>query len=563
MVVRRTGYPQVDPRATGLMDRHIIAVPARTTVGDAARLARHRRARLVAVRLRAGWTGATSATLADALRLGLADVPIEVLLWDVAVVAPGTSEIEVRRQLGPARPFVLVRGPRGPEGAIFVEPGGSSAPLPLSAGTRLDRLPPASVDLLRHAGRLGDALGMPVAAVGGLVRDLLLGRLGRRPDIDLVVEGDARTLARRLAETRGGRLLEHAAFRTATLELPDGRRLDLASARRERYHAPGALPAIEPASLTEDLGRRDFSLNALALRLTPAAWGMLVDPTGGLADLRARRLRVLHGLSFVEDPTRIFRAARLAARLACRIDPGTRRLAMAAAGLDRYAALSGDRLRGEVELLLAEPRPAAAVAAAARLGAWRLLGTGPGVGRAAVRGGAAALALARRACLAPDARIAVLLLALARGGVAAERWAARLALPPAVRDAIHRARTEGSSLRARLGRVRDPARAYAILRGKADVSTAWARLLARDAVARGHLEAHLRHWRQLRPLVTGGDLVGLGVAPGPAVGALLRGLLAAQAAGRVRTRRSALRWLRDAVARGSDASLTRPGKGGG
>ena len=104
--------------------------------------------------------------------------------------------------------------------------------------------------------------------------------------------------------------------------------MDLATARRESYRAPGALPRVEPASLAEDLARRDFSLNALAVRLDRADWGRLVDTTGGLADLRARRIRVLHPLSFVEDPTRVFRAARFAARLGCRVDPTTRRLAL-------------------------------------------------------------------------------------------------------------------------------------------------------------------------------------------------------------------------------------------
>ena len=149
--------------------------------------------------------------------------------------------------------------------------------------------------------------------------------------------------------------------------------MDLATARRESYRAPGALPRVEPASLAEDLARRDFSLNALAVRLDRADWGRLVDTTGGLADLRARRIRVLHPLSFVEDPTRVFRAARFAARLGCRVDPTTRRLALHATRLDVYRALSGDRLRTELELMLAERRPVAALREAGRLGAWSLV----------------------------------------------------------------------------------------------------------------------------------------------------------------------------------------------
>src|SRR5262249_19625187 len=156
--------------------------------------------------------------------------------------------------------------------------------------------------------------------------------------------------------------------------LPDGRRVDLATARRESYRAPGALPVVEPASLQDDLERRDFSLNALAVRLGRDVLGRLVDTTGGLEDLRGRRIRVLHPLSFVDAPTRILRAARLSARLGCRIAPTTRRLAAEAARLDVYRALSGERLRAELELLLAERRPLAALREAGRLGAWSLLG---------------------------------------------------------------------------------------------------------------------------------------------------------------------------------------------
>ena len=124
---------------------------------------------------------------------------------------------------------------------------------------------------------------------------------------------------------------------TATVVLRDGRRIDVATARRESYRAPGALPDVEPASLAEDLARRDFSVNALAVRLDRAAWGRVLDTTGGLVDLRARRIRVLHALSFVEDPTRILRAARFAARLDWRVDRTTRRLAAHAATLERLS----------------------------------------------------------------------------------------------------------------------------------------------------------------------------------------------------------------------------------
>jgi tRNA nucleotidyltransferase (CCA-adding enzyme) len=565
VTVRRTSYPQVDPRAAGLMHRRLAIAPPGLTVSLAARLADRRGARVVVVRIGATWAAALRETLTRALALGLHQVPLSAVVWDAPLEPPTASEVVVRRRLGPDRPFLLVGGTRGPEGVVLRE-AATPVGLPLSVAQELDRLPERVGEILRAAGAHGDALGVPVAAVGGLVRDLLLDRVDERTDLDLVVEGSALALAQELARSLGGQALEHAAFLTATVILPDARRVDLATARRESYRAPGALPTVEPASLTEDLARRDFSVNALAVRLDRAAWGRLIDTTGGLVDLRARRIRVLHPLSFVEDPTRILRAARLAARLGCQVDHTTRRLATHAARLDVYRALSGDRLRAELELMLAERRPVAALREADRLGAWGLVEAQGSPGRDAQRLIASALAPRALDGLRPDTPIALTLLALAEGSPAVDAWMNRLALAPGKRDAIRRARRDAPGLVARLSRVRRRARAYGILQEVPELTLAWARVLAGGTAARGHLDRHLRSWRRLRTLATGDDVAALGVPPGPAVGKVLKELRAAQAAGQVRSRTGALRWLTGAVGRGRarrDASLTRPGKGGG
>jgi tRNA nucleotidyltransferase (CCA-adding enzyme) len=545
--VRRTSYPQVDPRAAGLMHRALAVVPSRASVSLSMRLAERRRARLVAARIGVAWAAASRETLARALALGLRQAPVSAVLWDAPLVAPGTSEVAVRRQLGPDRPFVLVGGSRGPVGVVLRDPGPLGG-LPLSVATELDRLPGPVGEILRAAGRHGDALDLPIAAVGGLVRDLLLGRLDERTDVDLTVEGDAGGVAQGLARDLGGQVIAHPAFLTATIVLPDGRRIDVATARRESYRAPGALPVVAPTSLAEDLVRRDFSLNALALRLDRVAWGRLVDTTGGLADLRARRIRVLHALSFVEDPTRILRAARLAARLGCTIDRTTRRLAIHAAQLDVYQALSADRLRGEMELIVAEGRPGAALREATRLGAWGLVGGEASLSRPAPRFLEAALTPRALDGLAPDTSIALALLTLSGGSRSVERWMDRLALAPTRREAIRRARREAPGLVARLARARDRAAACRVLQEVPEVILAWARTLAAGTV-RGQIDRYLRRDRRLRPLATGDDVGALGVPPGPAIGEILRELRAAQAAGQVRSRTGALRWLTGAVAR--------------
>ena len=153
MTVRRTSYPQVDPRAAGLMHRGLLVVPPHVTVPVAARLADRRHARVVAARVEATWAAVTRETLARALALGLRQAPVSAVLWDAPLVAPMTTEVTVRRRLGPGQPLVLVGEPRGPEGAVLREPGAAAA-LPLSVARELDRLPEQAGEVLPCSSRL-------------------------------------------------------------------------------------------------------------------------------------------------------------------------------------------------------------------------------------------------------------------------------------------------------------------------------------------------------------------------------------------------------------------------
>ena len=159
-----------------------------------------------------------------------------------------------------------------------------------------------------------DALSEDVYAVGGVVRDALLGR-PTGPDVDLVVVGDPVPVAEAIARNTGGRLESHPRFLAASVVMAGDRRLDLVGARVERYASPGALPDVRPAGLAEDLIRRDFTVNAMALTLRGPAAGELRDPAGGMTDLAQGVLRLLRPDGFVEDPSRLVRAARYAARL--------------------------------------------------------------------------------------------------------------------------------------------------------------------------------------------------------------------------------------------------------
>jgi tRNA nucleotidyltransferase (CCA-adding enzyme) len=217
------------------------------------------------------------------------------------------------------------------------------------------RLPKEVYRLLIRAGELAGDKGYRVYAVGGFVRDILLHRPNL--DIDLVVEGDGIDYARYLTERLGGRIRPHKKFGTAVVVLPDGRRIDVATARLEYYEHPAALPTVELSSIKMDLFRRDFSINSLAIQLNPERLGRLVDFFGGEKDVKEGVIRVLHSLSFVEDPTRILRAVRFEQRFDFRIGAQTQRLIKNALHLDMFNKLSGSRLFQEFKLLLEEESP--------------------------------------------------------------------------------------------------------------------------------------------------------------------------------------------------------------
>jgi tRNA nucleotidyltransferase (CCA-adding enzyme) len=224
---------------------------------------------------------------------------------------------------------------------------------------RLEAQP--GIELLRRATR-----DVPAYLVGGAVRDLLLGgeQAGLEPDLDIAVEGEVGPLAERL----GGELVVHDRFETAAVTV-DGHEIDIARTRAETYERPGALPTVTPASITEDLARRDFTINAMAVPL--AGEPELIDPHGGADDLAAGRLRVLHDLSFADDPTRTLRAARYAARLDLELEPGTDRLLRAA----DLSTVSEDRVFAELANVSMEESPSRALAL---ISEWGLLDLGSG-----------------------------------------------------------------------------------------------------------------------------------------------------------------------------------------
>jgi tRNA nucleotidyltransferase (CCA-adding enzyme) len=235
----------------------------------------------------------------------------------------------------------------------------------------LHRLPDRVVGLLREIGQLGDERGCQVYVVGGVVRGLLLGHLTL--DLDLTVEGDGIAFARLVADRYGAGLAVFERFATARLTFPDGLKMDIATTRRESYAQPAVLPTVQPASIEEDLYRRDFTINTIAMQLNPGQFGHLLDAYGGQRDLRARTIRVLHVGSFQDDPTRIFRAIRFEQRYGFCLERTTSRLLAQAASTNLIQQLSGPRLQNEIQLLFAEHNPVRAIARLAQLKLLRFL----------------------------------------------------------------------------------------------------------------------------------------------------------------------------------------------
>lgn len=398
--------------------------------------------------------------------------------------------------------------------------------------TRLRALPPGAVLLDRLAGT-----DVPVHLVGGAVRDLLLGR--RPPELDLLVEGDVAPVAARL----GGSVRAHERFGTATVR-GEGGTFDLARARRERYARPGALPQVEPASLAEDLRRRDFTVNTGALALTGNDPGRLVTGERMREDLEAGVLRVLHDRSFIDDPTRLVRLVRYAGRLAFGVEERTRALATEAIERGALQTVTGSRIGAELRLLAREPDPLPALAAAHELGLDTALGldAGPSV----LDRARSALAL-----LPPDGRAERLVLAAiltdrasreAPGTVRAalDAWG----FDAEDRETILAAASHTSRLADELATARSPSAIAAAARHSSPELVALAGALGpRDAAAEW-----LDRLRHVRLEITGDDLLAAGVPRGAAIGrglrAALRGKLDDGLAGREAELREALRGAR-------------------
>lgn len=546
----RGSYPQVEVAAAELARGRVVAVPAGATVGAALSVARRRDAVVVAT----GRVWVLREDLARASWLGLQGWPARLLARPLPVVSAEAPELLVRRRLTEgARAVIVADPPRPPLGAVMAREPAPGAGGSLGSGFP-ERLVPAVRDALEAVRRLARERGVRAYLVGGVVREALRTRGPvATPDLDVVVEGDALVLARGLADVLGavprGGLVEHARFLTASVRTAAGVRVDLATARSERYEVPGALPRVVPAGIVQDLARRDFSVNAMAVDLTGDGFDVL-DPFGGRAALARRRLSVLHPLSFVEDPTRVFRAARYATRLGLRLDGWTARALRLGLSAAPYPALSGQRLAGELGRVAREARAAEALAWLGAAGAFRLLAPGfrwSSAARSAVERLPAALEWARRVGLRLEPVEAVLVALLGpQRPVVAGAALDRLALAGEPRSRLERALLGAGTFHA--ARTRRPSERARPWWGRTDLELLAARLLGGAAVRRevGWFAARARG---VRPDLGGDEVIALGVPPGPEVARVLEALRDARLDGAVAGRHGEASFVRDWLSR--------------
>ncbi|MGQ9546880.1 MAG: CCA tRNA nucleotidyltransferase [Dehalococcoidia bacterium] len=379
-------------------------------------------------------------------------------------------------------------------------------------------------DLSAYAARQGQRIYL----VGGVVRDLLLGYPNF--DLDLVVEGDAVRLAQQIVETSQAKLLTHHRFGTAKLRF-ENFTLDLATARKEAYAKPGALPTVTAGTLKDDLLRRDFTINAMAISLTKSDYGELIDPHNGRHDLERRLIRVLHPESFRDDATRILRAIRYEQRLSFQLEPQTARLLKR--DIPMINTISGERVRRELELIFRERRPELVIKRLAELGVLQKIHLFLKDNGWLADKFAEARRLNRPNQL-PSLYFCLIVYSLSEREL--EAFAARLKTSAKLSQAMHDTVDLKAKLRL-LGKPSlKPSEIYCLLREYEPLAVQ-ANVIASDSpVVRRHLQLFLTKLRYVKTCLNGDDLKGLGICAGPEMGKVLRILHKAKLDGEVRTR---------------------------
>lgn len=373
------------------------------------------------------------------------------------------------------------------------------------------------IAFFKIAGAAAEKRGMRLYLVGGVVRDLLLERFNT--DLDLAVEGDAVKLAEEIALSLQAKITRHTRFGTATIKW-GGRSADFITARAEIYAQPGALPKVTPGTIKDDMARRDFTVNAMAISLNPDNYGELYDPFGGRMDLDREEIRVLHEKSFTDDATRIWRAVRYEQRLDFHIEPMT--LLLLKRDIDILKTVSGERIRHELELVLKEEKPEKALCRAGEIGMLENLNP-------YLKGDdwlVEKFRAARESCESgiPHPNLSLALLCYRLIPEDAERVIKYLRLPKPAAEAIKDTQALKGKIKQLSQEGQSPSVIYELLQGCSAIALDANQLAAASQTAVEHIELYRSVLKNIHPALNGDDLKKLGVPKGPKIKECLKQL---------------------------------------
>jgi len=389
-------------------------------------------------------------------------------------------------------------------------------------------LPQHILKLVKNTSRLAYLSEQGLYLVGGVVRDLLLNHPNF--DLDLVVEGDAVMLARQLAEATQAKLATHPQFGTAKLTCADFT-IDIATAREETYARPGALPTITPGTLNDDLRRRDFSINAMAISLIPSSYGELIDPYHGKDDLEQQLIRILHPKSFEDDATRILRAIRYEQRLGFNLE--TRTAQLLKESISMLDTVSSDRIRHDLEAILREEYPEHALHRLDELGVLSRIGLPLEGGKHLAENFEKARALNKPGQLL-SLYLCLAIYPLSQGEN--EQLRHHLNIPKKLARTLH----DTLELKVHLPLLNKPSlkrsEIYYLLKGYEPLAIQANVLASEFAAACYHLNLFLNELRYIKTYSSGDDLAKLGVPPSPEAGTVLEKLLRAKLDGEIKTK---------------------------
>lgn len=410
-----------------------------------------------------------------------------------------------------------------------------------------EKFPKHIFDALKISGDIARELNLSVYLVGGSVRDLLRGESNL--DIDIVVEGDGITFAKELGKKLKAKVITHLRFGTAVV-ITDQLKFDVATARTEYYESPGALPKVEISSIKKDLYRRDFTINTLAVKLNPDNFGQILDFFGGQRDLREKTIRILHNLSFIEDPTRAFRAIRFSERFSFKISKHTKNLIKTAVKINLFDKLSGSRLYDELNLLFLETEPLKAIAGLSELDLLKFIHPHLTLTNALEETFEAiqeTFAWFELLFIEDEpSKSHLFLMALFEGlkTQESEKALQRLSVPTRARKEILVGIKQSKTTLLKLKMSMKEKDIYYTLKPLSLLTILFAIAKAKDKEQKKAISLYLTTLRKIKASLTGKDLKAMGYNPGPLFNKILKAILEVRLEGKVKSREEEIRFIK-------------------